>query len=59
MQLTNDVSGTPLCAYAVNTISYGNDKKNGGHDHRTNRGSDRTPSQQEGDKKTKTEKQKS
>lgn len=32
-------------------IGYGRMRKDGGHDHRTNRGPDRTPSQREGDKK--------
>lgn len=32
-------------------IDYGNDKKDGGHDHRNNKNDDRTPSQKEGDKK--------
>ena len=31
-------------------IDYGSEKKEGGHDHRTNKGEDRTPSQKEGDK---------
>lgn len=31
-------------------IDYGREKNGGGHDHRTNKGKDRTPSQQEGDK---------
>lgn len=31
-------------------IDYGKEKTNGGHDHRTNRGNDRTPAQQRGDK---------
>lgn len=33
------------------TISGGKQKKDGSHDHRTNRGDDRTPSQKSGDKK--------
>ncbi len=32
-------------------ISAGRNKIGGGHDHRTNTGDDRTPSQKEGDKK--------
>lgn len=32
-------------------IDYGRDKLGGGHDHRTNTGSDRTPAQKEGDQK--------
>ena len=35
-------------------INYGNEKSDGGHDHRTNKGKDRTPSQKKGDKKRKT-----
>ena len=34
-------------------INYGNEKNDGSHDHRTNKGNDRTPSQKEGDKKRK------
>jgi len=32
-------------------ISYGKQKKDGGHDHRYNRGDDRTPAQKAGDRK--------
>ncbi len=32
-------------------IEGGRNKKDGGHDHRTNTGNDRTPSQKEGDAK--------
>jgi hypothetical protein len=32
-------------------IEYGNQKNDGSHDHRTNKGKDRTPAQQRGDKK--------
>lgn len=32
-------------------IPYGKNKKDDSHDHRTNTGSDRTPSQKDGDKK--------
>ena len=31
-------------------IETGRNKNSGGHDHRTNRGDDRTPAQKEGDK---------
>lgn len=31
-------------------IDYGGQKIDGGHDHRTNKGEDRTPSQKKGDK---------
>lgn len=31
-------------------INYGNQSKNGSHDHRSNKGADRTPAQQAGDK---------
>ncbi|WP_169752697.1 hypothetical protein [Campylobacter mucosalis] len=34
-------------------ISTGGQKNDGGHDHRTNKGNDRTPSQKEGDEKRK------
>ena len=36
---------------ALYQISYGGQKTDGSHDHRTNRGVDRTPSQKAGDKK--------
>jgi hypothetical protein len=32
-------------------IKYGSNKKDGSHDHRVNKGKDRTPSQKMGDKK--------
>jgi hypothetical protein len=32
-------------------IPYGGTKDDGSHDHRTNKGKDRTPAQKEGDKK--------
>lgn len=35
-------------------IDYGKSKKDGSHDHRTNRGEDRTPSQKKGDVKRQT-----
>jgi len=31
-------------------IDYGKNKSDGSHDHRTNKGNDRTPAQKEGDK---------
>jgi hypothetical protein len=34
-------------------IDSGRNKNTGGHDHRTNKGDDRTPSQKEGDKNRK------
>lgn len=34
----------------VGAIGYGKQKSDGGHDHRTNTGDDRTPSQKNGDK---------
>jgi hypothetical protein len=40
-------------------IDYGSSKKNGGHNHQTNKGADRTPAQKAGDiqaGKTKSEK---
>jgi hypothetical protein len=37
-----------------NLIDYGRDKSGGGHDHRTNKGEDRTPAQKEGDQKRRT-----
>lgn len=43
-------------AIAINSvIDYGNNKMGGGHDHRKNRGKDRTPSQKEGDMKRRKE----
>lgn len=35
----------------IANIPYGRSKKGGGHDHRINRGSDRTPAQRNGDLK--------
>lgn len=35
----------------MGVIPYGRNKKDGSHDHRTNRGSDRTAAQREGDLK--------
>lgn len=35
----------------VGVISYGRSRKDGGHDHRTNRGDDRTAAQRQGDAK--------
>lgn len=32
-------------------VDYGRNKPSGGHDHRSNRGDDRTPSQKSGDEK--------
>lgn len=40
-------SGSPLRGI----VDYGRQKKDGGHDHRCNRGDDRTPAQKKGDKK--------
>lgn len=40
-------SGFPLRG----VVDYGNQKKNGNHDHRCNRGDDRTPAQKTGDRK--------
>jgi len=40
-------------SYSQNKVVYGPNKKNGGHDHRSNKGSDRTPSQRSGDSKRK------
>lgn len=36
---------------AMRAIDYGQPKKGGGHDHRTNTGKDRTPAQKRGDKR--------
>lgn len=33
------------------SILYGGQRKDGGHDHRTNRGDDRTPAQRDADKR--------
>lgn len=39
-----------LAGVAANkSIKYGNQKADGGHDHRTNKGADRTPAQKAGD----------
>lgn len=37
--------------HEVGAISYGKQKKNGGHDHRRNKDKDRTPAQRDGDAK--------
>lgn len=34
---------------SIGVINYGRQKKDGSHDHRTNKGEDRTPSQKNGD----------
>lgn len=44
-------SGSVLQDKTMGLISNGRNKKTGGHDHRTNRGDDRTPAQKMGDKK--------
>jgi hypothetical protein len=36
--------------FSQGIISTGKNKSTGGHDHRTNKGDDRTPSQKKGDK---------
>lgn len=36
---------------AMGIVNYGSQKTNGGHDHRYNKGKDRTPAQTTGDKK--------
>lgn len=40
-------TGSPLRG----VVDYGHQKKDGSHDHRCNRGDDRTPAQKAGDKK--------
>ena len=40
----------------IGLINSGRKKKTGGHDHRTNKGDDRTPAQKNGDKKPNTNK---
>ena len=37
--------------FAKSAIGYGGQRKDGGHDHRTNKGNDRTRAQREGDRK--------
>lgn len=36
---------------SAGAVSYGGQKKDGSHDHRTNKGADRTPAQKAGDQK--------
>ena len=36
---------------SIGAINNGRNKNTGGHDHRTNKGDDRTPAQKHGDKK--------
>jgi hypothetical protein len=38
-------------SFSSGIINYGESKQNGGHDHRYNKGNDRTQAQKEGDKK--------
>lgn len=45
--LGRKLSGSPM----PGAVDYGRQKKDGSHDHRTNRGDDRTPAQKDGDKK--------
>jgi hypothetical protein len=49
MGLFNSTSSNSRGSSGV--ITTGGQKSGGGHDHRTNKGDDRTPSQKEGDKK--------
>lgn len=49
--LLNSISDRSRDNGSAKSINYGNQKKDGSHDHRTNRGDDRTPSQKAGDKK--------
>lgn len=41
----------PMPTLSVGLVSYGRPKVNGSHDHRFNRGNDRTPAQKRGDAK--------
>jgi hypothetical protein len=51
---TQSGSGSP--SFTSKVIDYGDQKIGGGHDHRTNKGSDRTPAQKRADKaKTKSD----
>jgi len=40
----------PLPTHRAHFIGYGSAKKDGSHDHRSNRGADRTPAQKSGDR---------
>ncbi|MDR0776279.1 MAG: hypothetical protein LBE81_06530 [Azonexus sp.] len=51
MNLLNFIAKKTGEALARGVILNGDPKKNGGHDHRYNRGDDRTPAQAEGDRK--------
>lgn len=44
-------SSTKNCMSWNGVIDSGRNKNTGGHDHRTNKGDDRTPAQKHGDKK--------
>ena len=48
--LTNLNRGAPAGTLVANSIRYGSLKKDGSHDHRTNRGQDRTVAQKRGDR---------
>ncbi|WP_192574186.1 hypothetical protein [Haemophilus paraphrohaemolyticus] len=44
-------SSHPPVKDTVGMVAYGGSKKDGSHDHRTNKGADRTPAQKAGDQK--------
>lgn len=50
MSIFNFFGSKPKAPLA-GVIDYGHSKKDGSHDHRHNKGRDRTPAQKEGDKK--------
>lgn len=45
------IGGSPSSSPTNGAIDYGKQKNDGSHDHRHNKGDDRTPAQKEGDKK--------
>lgn len=51
MEFFNLFSKKSTYEYVRGIVDYGSQKKNGGHDHRFNKGNDRTPAQKAGDQK--------
>lgn len=46
-----ELVGRPLSTLSTGLVPYGRPKADGSHDHRFNRGNDRTPAQKRGDAK--------
>jgi hypothetical protein len=49
-KIIDNLSGKGDFSHEHKAIGYGDQKKDGSHDHRYNRGNDRTPAQKRGDK---------